>query len=415
MITLSKKIILLFPMLVFFVFLPFIALAESKSQDQVFTIYVFAREDCRHCQEEKKFLTSLEQNYPSLEVSYLNVFIEPYTSQWRDIARLEKMPLATPITLVGDTVFSGFDTAKTTGVKIEHALKDALKKQSLTPEEFIAQGGSGKKELSSGSTCSEETGICTMPSSSNKLTVSLPFLGVVDISSYPLPTLSLILGFVDGFNPCAMWVLVTFLLFLSQSSSRKQMIYFVSAFLLSQAIIYALILNVWLTTWNFVALDALVTPLVGLIAIGGGIFFLYEWLVKKGVCSVTGASKREKIVRQIKAIVASPFSFSTLMAVILLSFSVTVIEFACSIGIPQTFTKIIEMNQSGMFFQQSMVGLYILMYMIDDLFVFALAIKGIEKMHLTTQYSALSNLIGGILMLLLGGLLLFAPSVLQFG
>ena len=193
------------------------------------------------------------------------------------------------------------------------------------------------------------------------------------------------------------------------------MIYFVSAFLLSQAIIYALILNVWLTTWNFVALDALVTPLVGLIAIGGGIFFLYEWLVKKGVCSVTGASKREKIVRQIKAIVASPFSFSTLVAVILLSFSVTVIEFACSIGIPQTFTKIIEMNQSGMFFQQSMVGLYILMYMIDDLFVFALAIKGIEKMHLTTQYSALSNLIGGILMLLLGGLLLFAPSVLQFG
>ncbi|QQS61117.1 MAG: glutaredoxin [Candidatus Moraniibacteriota bacterium] len=387
----------------------------NATSSEHFIVYVFAREDCRHCLQEKEFLNTLKNRYDFLEIHYLDIYTEPYASQWKSIAQLEKLPLATPITLVGDTVLSGFETAETTGKKIEDLILTYSKEKQITPEKFIEQGGSGKNEISQGATCLEnsETGVCAMPS--QELIISLPFFGATDLSSYPVPFLSLILGFVDGFNPCAMWVLVTFLLFLSQSSSRKQIFSLVGIFLFSQAIIYFFILNLWLTTWNFVKLDTIITPLIGIVAIGGGVFFLYEWLIKKGVCSVTAASKREKIIKQIKSIISSPFNLSTILAVVFLSFSITIIEFACSIGIPQTFTKIIEMNGAGFAFQQSMVGLYIFTYMLDDLFVFAIALKGIEKIHLTSKYSTLSNLIGGVLMLILGFLLLFAPNLLQFG
>ena len=104
----------------------------------------------------------------------------------------------------------------------------------------------------------------------NAMYVDLPFVGIINLKEYSLPILAAVLGFVDGFNPCAMWVLVMFLSILVQSGSRKKMFQIAGIFILAEAIMYFMILNVWYKTWDFVKLDHIVTPIIGLISLAAG-------------------------------------------------------------------------------------------------------------------------------------------------
>ena len=104
------------------------------------------------------------------------------------------------------------------------------------------------------------------------------------------------------------------------------------------------------------------------------------------------------------------------LGVLALAFSVNIIEFACSIGIPQTFTKILDINYLTWAGKQFYNALYILMYMVDDLIVFGLALYSFEKVGLTThKYTSASHFIGGLLMLILGLIMLLNPTLLVFG
>ena len=48
--------------------------------------------------------------------------------------------------------------------------------------------------------------------------------------------------------------------------------------------------------------------------------------------------------------------------------------------------------------------------MIDDFIVFSLALLSVNKLQLTNKYSKWMNLIGGILMIILGIIMIFKPS-----
>jgi cytochrome c biogenesis protein CcdA len=94
------------------------------------------------------------------------------------------------------------------------------------------------------------------------LEVSIPFLGIINLRDYSLLFLAVVLGFVDGFNPCAMWVLIMFVTILAQTGSRKKMFQVAGIFILAEAIMYYMILNVWYKAWDFVKLDNIVTPII---------------------------------------------------------------------------------------------------------------------------------------------------------
>ncbi len=59
--------------------------------------------------------------------------------------------------------------------------------------------------------------------------------------------------------------------------------------------------------------------------------------------------------------------------------------------------------------------LYIVMYMLDDMIVFVAAMITLQLLGVGTKYKQVSNLVGGILMLILGMLLIFRPQALMFG
>ena len=194
------------------------------------------------------------------------------------------------------------------------------------------------------------------------------------------------------------------------------MIFLAGIFIVAEAVMYNLILNVWYKTWDFVALDQYVTPAVGLLATGGGIFFLWRWHKNKDaalVCDITDLETQSKTINKFQAIVNQPITIMSVLAILLIAFSVNIIEFACSIGIPQAYTKILDLNALTFLEQQWYILVYTIGYMVDDFIVFGLAIWGYSKLQSHgAKYAQMSLLIGGVLMLLLGLLLTINPSLL---
>lgn len=388
-----------------------------QAQDQEITgnkevlIEVLERDDCGHCQRQKAFLSELERDTANVRVIYHDIKTPEGEALFHKVTEKAQTSRSTPLTLIGGVLLQGFEDVDTTGVRIRSLVETERGKPQIGFEGYLA---STALELEkSGLICDSERGICEVQNPVPFL-VKIPFVGPTDVSQYSLPTMAGILGLIDGFNPCAMWVLVTFLIVLVQMANRERMLAVAGLFILAETVMYYLILNVWFTTWDFIGLDRWVTPIVGLVSIGGGLFFLYEWHRSDGTCQVTNLEQRAKISSQIKKLATEPFTWLTAGGVVLLAFSVNVIEFACSIGIPQAFTKIVELNHLPWLHSQGLMLIYIVGYMVDDFLVFGLALWGFEKLHLTAKYSQWSNLIGGILMLLLGFLLIFSPEVLRF-
>ena len=370
-------------------------------------IHVFERQECKHCQDLKLFL--YKQDTSNLQIIFYDINLPQEQQNFQRLSQKLNISQSTPFTIIGDTYIQGFESEQTTGKQIIQILQTT--KNSYPTVNDLLQANL-KDSFISAFTCSEDNDDETCSTEYKPYFVKIPLIGNIDIKQYTLASMSLILGFIDGFNPCAMWVLVTFLLILMQIGDRKKMLQIAGLFILAETIMYYLILNLWLTTWNFVGLNNYVTPIVGTIAIGGGLFFLYEWKTNDGTCKVTNSKQKSATTSKIKAIAQNPLTITTAIATIGLALSVNIIEFACSIGIPQTFTKILDLNPLTSLQKQFYMLLYIIMYMIDDFIVFGLALYSIDKIGLATKYSKWCNLIGGILMLILGLILITKPSLL---
>lgn len=401
-------------MLLGVVFFPKPAFAQEVTdqlREDTVRIQVFVREGCQHCKDEEAFLAQLQQEQSGIQVEYLRLENPTERARWEAFTARVKSGKVTPLTIIGNELIIGFDTPQTTGERIRAGITTAREKQEQTNLDALS-AETLRKDTSQSSTCTDE-----LPCQLHEdppLLISLPWGGTLDVQSYPLIGLSAVLGLIDGFNPCAMWVLVTFLVILLKLGSRKKMFQFAGVFILAEAIMYYFILMVWFTAWDFVKLDAIVTPIVGLVAIGGGIFFLYEARKNDGECAVVNPEQRYQTKQKLQELVKKNFSLVTLLGILGLAFSVNVIEFACSIGIPQTFTKILEMNGLAWWQNQLLIALYILFYMVDDFVVFGLALFAFDKMGITHKYVRASNVIGGILMLLLGLVMILKPELLVF-
>jgi cytochrome c biogenesis protein CcdA len=377
-------------------------MAQNENKTEVI---VFVREGCSNCAKEEKFLENNENIKNNFEVTLLDIGETKNKDIWKSVVEKYKLSKVTPITLVGAEVLVGFNE-KTTGEKIlAHSEDD----EDYGLDFYISETASANNDNADYSCSVESAATCSIDSTSNESVMTLPFFGEINIQETSLLTMSAILGFIDGFNPCAMWVLLTFLIILSQIGDKKKMAYLVSLFILAEAIMYFFILNVWYQTWDFIALDRWVTPMVGLLAVAAGIYFLRKWYKSKGdlTCDVTSFEHQQKTTKKIQDVVAKPITIITTLAVL---------GIACSVGIAQSFTKILELNDLTFLGRQFYIFIYTLFYMADDFLIFGLAIFGFEKFHTVgAKYSKLSTLIGGILMLVLGLLLVLKPEWLMFG
>lgn len=386
-----KKLIISLTLLGAFL-LPQTALADHEipeTQEETYQFSVFTRDTCGHCQALEEFLEN-DFDVEGVQAKLYHLEESETTELFEEFCDENGLVRATPTILIGDQIIQGFTSDETTGEYIIELAEELTKSSYFEDYENTAT-----------------------VEGTDEVIVHLPLLGTIDLKDYSLGILAVTLGFVDGFNPCAMWVLIMFITLLLQAGSKRKMFELAGIFVIAETFMYYLILNVWYQTWDFVKLDQIITPIIGLVSIAAGSYFLYEFFTNKtNECKVTSASQKQKISARIKELVDSPLSIGIFFATLGLALSVNIVEFACSIGIPQAFTKILDLNDLTFVLRQTYILIYTLFYMIDDFIVFAIALWSFQYLHLTTKYTRYCLIIGGTIMIILGYFFIFDPSKL---
>jgi thiol-disulfide isomerase/thioredoxin len=242
----------------------------------------------------------------------------------------------------------------------------------------------------------------------------LPFMGRVDLTKWSLPALSIILGLVDGFNPCALWVLIFLITMLLGEKSKKKIWLVVGSFVLASAISYFLFMTAWLNLFLIMGYIRTVTIIIGIFAVGVGVLHIKEWLITKGdlTCKVGDEKSHEKTMDKIQNIISQPVTISILISVIGLAFVVNAIEFVCSAAIPAVFTQLLALSSISSFQHYMYISVYVFFYMLDHIIIFSMAAFALSS-GFTQKYAKYCKLIGGLVMFAIGLILLFAPHLLR--
>jgi len=277
-----------------------------------------------------------------------------------------------------------WDSAETTGAEIEIAL-----------QEWLVGGPSG----------------VVGPGPKDEIT--LPIVGKIKPSEYSLRSLAIVLGLVDGFNPCAMWVLAYLISLILTLRDRRRAWLLVVAFVSASGVLYFLFMSAWLNAFLLIGYFRPMTVVIGLVAFGGGILNVREFIKTRGaiVCEIQGEESRKKTMSRMERIVSSPLTVATVAGIVALAFVINSIEFACSAALPAIFTHVLSLNGLSTFQYYSYILLYVSFFMLDDLIIFGSAAFAVTS-RLGDRYAKYCRVIGGAVLGVLGVLMLFAPSLL---
>lgn len=344
------------------------------------TVDFFYHPDCPHCKEQKPFNVYLGETYPDLRFVYHNVEDQQEADLLKQLASERGIEnVGVPATFFGDQHYVGFNTAATSGKELEAMLQAYINGERVQGED-------------------------------NPWELHLPIFGTIDVLDYSLPLLAIILGAVDGFNPCAMWVLVCLISLIMAVNDRRRIWILVGSFVFASGVLYFLFMTAWLNAFLLIGFMRPVKIIVGLFALGFGIASVKEFVTTKGAlaCKVTNPGSRKKTIDKMRDIVTAPLTITTVFGILVLAFVVNSIEFACSAAIPAVYTGVLAMSGLSTAQYYLYILLYVVFFMLDDLIIFGLAAFAVNT-TIGDKYAKHCKLIGGLLMLAIGVLLVFFP------
>ena len=351
-----------------------------ETEENKINLYLFHSADCSHCAAEKKWLEEIKDEYEE------NLNVYEYEVTYNDdnmnlmnevLSQMNLTGNSVPFTIIGEKYFRGF--SETTASMIEGQIKDYIE----------------------------------IENSSNE--VKIPILGNVNMRKVSIPLVAIILGFIDGFNPCAMWILLFLINMFFSMKDRKKAWVLGMTFLFVSGLVYFLsmlginfVLGIATLKWMKIA--------IALFILVAGILNMRKYFKirkEEAGCTVVDSKKRKKLITKIKKIMESKTFILSMIGIITLAVSVNLIELACSLGFPLIFTEILAINNISGIIKIVYLLIYIFFYMIDDMVVFAISMITVEATGITNKYNKLCTLISAIIMIVMGLLLLFKPSWLM--
>lgn len=395
---LKKKIVLLLLLL-----LPTLVSAKEVN------LYLFHGDGCPHCAKEREYLKEIEKEYDDVNIHLYEVWYD--TDNQELMAKVKKELNSStnyvPLTIIGDKYTVGFND--NTKLMIKNNIEKCLKEDC---EDVVGNVLAGK--TANETTIKKEV---KEPKKDKEDSIKdLPILGKVDVKKVSLPIMAAVIGLVDGFNPCAMWVLVFLISMLLGTKDRKKMWILGLTFLFTSAFIYLLFMVAWLNVaikMNTVIWLRITIAIIAIIAAFINLKSFYKSLKKDTGCEVVDSKKRKNIIEKIKKFTLEKSLILGLLGVMTLAVSVNFIELACSAGLPLLFTQILALNNLSKLSYMFYILIYIFFFLIDDIIVFVIAMFTLKITGISNKYSKYSHLIGGIIMLLIGLLMIIKPEWLM--
>lgn len=395
---LKKKIVLLLLLL-----LPTLVSAKEVN------LYLFHGDGCPHCAKEREYLKEIEKEYDDVNIHLYEVWYDTDNQELMEKVKkeLNSSTNYVPLTIIGDKYTVGFND--NTKLMIKNNIEKCLKEEC---EDVVGNVLAGK--TANETTIKKE--VKEQKKDKEDSIKDLPILGKVDVKKVSLPIIAAVIGLVDGFNPCAMWVLVFLISMLLGTKDRKKMWILGLTFLFTSAFIYLLFMVAWLNVaikMNTVIWLRITIAIIAIIAAFINLKSFYKGLKKDTGCEVVDSKKRKNIIEKIKKFTLEKSLILGLLGVMTLAVSVNFIELACSAGLPLLFTQILALNNLSKLSYMIYILIYIFFFLIDDIIVFVIAMFTLKITGISNKYSKYSHLIGGIIMLLIGLLMIIKPEWLM--
>lgn len=403
---------------------------SAKADEKVINIHLFYGNGCPHCAAEEEFLSDYLKDRTDVKLYKYEIWYDSHNQEL--LSKVQKEMGTTnkngvPFTVIGKKTIVGYADGVT-----DEQIKDAInyylnndyrdyageitgKVKKVEVKEDITKDESKTEDKKENKM---EKADDTKDSDQTDENVTVPVLGKINAKKVSLPILAVVLGFVDGFNPCAMWILIFLITMLFNMKDRKKMWILGLTFILTSGIVYLMFMLAWLNLATFISKIAFIRLLIAVIALVVGLINVYKYIdslkKKDEGCDVVDKKDRKKIMEKIISITHEKKFIIALLGIMVLAASVNIIELMCSIGIPLLFTQILAMNNLSTFSYMIYMFIYIFFFLIDDIVIFVISMVTLKVTGLSTKYTKYSHLIGGIIMLIIGLLLIIKPELLMF-
>jgi len=364
---------------------------------------VFVRQGCPHCEKAKTYLTTLRQRYPDLKVTVRDTGEDPQALlRLKTLAaKFDMTQLGVPAFYVRGELVVGFQSAEITGKHLEELLG--------RPPPDVETPSEGACPLEPEVPCPPES----TPEAIGGRSLHLPFFGDLTLPQLGLPLFAVFLGLLDGFNPCAMWVLLFLLALLTNLRDRRKMFLLAGTFVLVSGVVYFAFMAAWLNVFLFIGYVRIIQVMMGGLAVGIGLLNVKEfWAFGQGLSLAIPDSAKPGLYARIRKILLAEHTSQAMIGILVLAIMVNMIEFVCTAGFPAMFTQVLSQQGLTNWGYYGYLGLYNLAYIADDAVMVTIAVVTLSHHKLQEREGRWLKLLSGIVMLGLGVLLLIAPEYL---
>jgi len=241
--------------------------------------------------------------------------------------------------------------------------------------------------------------------------IDLPWIGRVSADRLGLPLFTLVIGLVDGFNPCAMWVLLFLLSVLVNLRDRWKILAVAGTFVFISGAAYFFFMAAWLNVLLLVGFLRWVQVTLATLAIVVGSIHIKDFFAfKKGISLSIPESAKPGIYARVRKIVMAENLFAAIAGASVLAVLVNLIELLCTAGLPALYSQILMLQGFPAWKNYAYLGLYVLAYMFDDAVMVSIVVVTLGKRKLQEDEGRWLKLVSGLVVFLLGIVLLLRPQ-----
>lgn len=384
-------------------------------------VTLFWQEGCPHCRNAKATLKALADDRGGFDITQVEIGSDPVGAALyiKMVTLFELDRAAVPLIVIGDRYVVGHAGGGLARQQYE-ALLDRCQGtpclDAVGQIRLLTNAIAGRVRMDPvvpHAVQSDETDDAGAQLSGPGLpqSLSLPIVGEITLAGASLPVLTIVLAGIDGFNPCAMWVLVLLIGLLAGVTDARRMWTLGLVFLLATGVMYFAVMAAWLNVVLWIGAVLWIRLTVGAVAVGAGLFYLRDyWTNPEGACTVTSPGGRKRIVDAFRQVVERPSLLVATIGVAGLAIVVNLIELVCSAGVPAVFTQILAMRDLTMPAYYGYLLLYLLIFLLDDAVIFATAMVTLRSGLISGRYTRITHALGGGLLLALGAVMLLRPD-----
>ncbi len=382
--------------------------AQEPADPKPVTMYLFWGDGCPHCAAMKPYLQTLLEKYPSLKMEQFEVWYNDANASLltKTATKFGFEVGGVPTLFIGPYHFTGYGEEMQPDIEgvieacLETGCPDALN-DPITPLEV-------GQPLPNAAASGGET-------AAKDHLLKVPLLGTVNLDQQSLLVSTLLISFVDGVNPCSVWVLSMLLALTVHTGSRRKVLIIGLIFLTVTAAIYALFIAGLFSVLKVVSFMGWIRVVVALVAAFFALVNIkdYFWY-KEGLSFTIDDKEKPGIAAKMRRVINSSESFPAMAAAtVLLAAGVSLVEFSCTAGFPVLWTNMLSASKVTMGTFLILLLVYMLIYQLDEMVLFGAAVVTLRTSRLEEKHGRILKLIGGMLLLTLALVMVINPALMN--